>query len=72
MYKILTATLLMTGFIAAFSGCSNQSIYEAVQQSNKQECEKNQESARERCIERLGESYEDYERSRQEILDGEP
>ncbi|MEE4190916.1 MAG: hypothetical protein V2I66_05025 [Halieaceae bacterium] len=72
MHKILAPMLLIAGSIAAFPGCSNKAVYEAVQQSNKHECEKNQESVRERCMEQLGESYEDYERSRQEILDSKP
>ncbi len=71
MYKILAPALLLATFMTAFIGCSNRSIYEAVQTGNMHECQFSQESVRERCMERVSESYEDYEKSRQEILEDE-
>ena len=71
MQKRSFTILLLAGCMAVSMGCSNKSIYEAVQHSNEQECQKQQKSVRERCMEEVDESYEDYEGSRQEILEGE-
>lgn len=69
---MITPALLLAALVAVSTGCSNKSVYEAIQDSNAQECQKNQPSARERCMERVGEPYEDYEKSRQELLENEP
>lgn len=71
MYKILAPALLIATSLTALIGCSNKSIYEAVQTGNIHECQFGQESQRERCLERVSESYEDYEKSRQEVLEDE-
>ena len=47
------------------SACSNQQAYEAIQQANQQECEMNPEYAREKCLRRVSEPYEQYEADRQ-------
>lgn len=49
-------------------GCTNQEVYEAVQQNRQHECQKLPEPAAEKCMEQHSESYEDYEREREELL----
>ena len=50
-------------------GCSNKSMYQAAQENRKQSCIKEPTpDLQQRCLEQLEESYEDYEKKRQEAL----
>ncbi len=62
------AALLIAASVGMLAACSNKQVYEAVQQANIQECQKNHKSARERCIEQVSQPYEDYQRSRQAAM----
>ena len=64
--------LLVIVTVALLAACSNQAIYESVQHANMQECQENPPSARERCMEQVSEPYEDYARSRKEVLEDKP
>ena len=48
--------------------CTNQEIYDAVQENRQQECQKLPPSAYEECIKQHSEPYDGYERRRQEAL----
>ena len=50
------------------TGCSNKQIYEGIQQNRQYECEKLVAPQREECLRQHSESYEDYQRSREELL----
>ena len=67
----LTRLSTIAALAVCTTACSNQQIYEAVQQSNQFECQKNPKTARERCMEQVSEPYEDYERDRNALLESE-
>jgi len=67
-YKILFLLIQMT-----FLGCSQQSVYEAIHYSLKQECLNDPNSrlrsiSDEECIENTEKTYEAYKREREEWL----
>ena len=62
--KIIGIALL----ISLLYGCSNQATYEAVQQSQKNECGKLPQGQYEDCMREVDTSYDDYERERQEVI----
>lgn len=66
--KISGLTLLL-GLCALGSACSNQQAYEAVQSNRLHECEKMPPTAAEKCRQQHSQSYEDYQRDREEALD---
>ncbi|WP_269620515.1 hypothetical protein [Zhongshania sp. BJYM1] len=61
---------LMSLFIALImlAGCSNRSLYEGVQASNRNDCAKLQSPQYDECMENANRSYNDYERERKESL----
>lgn len=65
-------TLLICGLIAMSTllcACSNRQIYDAAQNNRRQECDKLPDSAqRDACLEQYSQSYDDYQREREEIL----
>lgn len=48
--------------------CTNQQAYQAVQNNRLHECQKMPPSAAEKCTEQHGQTFEDYQRHRQETL----
>ncbi|WP_252180100.1 hypothetical protein [Endozoicomonas sp. 4G] len=51
------------------SACSNQMVYETVQHDQKLECVKLPPSQQQECFDAHDESFEEYSREREEILD---
>ena len=49
--------------------CTNQEVYDAVQENRQQECQKLPPSAYEECAKQHSEPYDEYERERQEVLE---
>tara|TARA_R110002072_G_scaffold136124_2_gene278145 strand:- start:112983 stop:113177 length:195 start_codon:yes stop_codon:yes gene_type:complete len=58
---------LLTLTIVLFSSCSSRGIYEGLQASNRFECGKQPFSLYQACMERAGQSYDDYRRARDEM-----
>ena len=56
---VLTSLLLL-------SACSSKQIYDVFRSNRLQECETVPRSEREKCIEDMQDSYDDYERKRSE------
>ncbi|MCQ3829098.1 hypothetical protein HXX02_06550 [Microbulbifer elongatus] len=52
------------------SACSNQQIYEGIQQNRLQNCEKYPDAQYAECLARHQKDYEEYERERQALLKG--
>ena len=65
---ILQKTTILFCAIIAIGGCSNQAIYENVQQDRKRECEQLQAHDRQRCLAGYERSYEEYEEEREKLL----
>ncbi len=60
LYIFVCASLLIA--------CTNQEVYDAVQENRQQECQNLPPSAYEDCTEQHSEPYDEYERKRQEVL----
>ena len=56
--------MLATGVVAA---CSNQQLYTAVQERERQECAKLPQVQYEECMREIEGSYEDYAREREDL-----
>lgn len=48
--------------------CSQQQVYDAIQQNRQLECQKLPGSQYEECMKQYSEPYKEYERERQELL----
>ena len=55
----------------ALLGCSNKQIYTAVQENRRLECSKLPQDQYEQCISEYDTPYDEYERERQAVIDGE-
>ena len=64
MNKLLVFFILFMAVL--ISACSNRQIYEAIQNNQKLECQKLQQDEYEKCMDRLSESYDQYQNKRQE------
>lgn len=51
--------------ILVLAGCTNQQIYNAVQENRRMECGKLPQNQYEECIRDYSTSYQEYERARQ-------
>jgi hypothetical protein len=51
--------------------CTHEQVYNAVQQNQQLECSKLPQVRYEECMKGVDESYKDYERERQDFLEGE-
>ena len=49
--------------------CSQQQVYDGIQENRRQECQNVPQSMYEECIEKYSEPYDEYQRQRQEILE---
>jgi hypothetical protein len=52
------------------AGCSNQQVYNAIQESQRVDCQQYPDTRYEECMQQLDKSYQDYEEER-EALEGE-
>ena len=61
-------TLLISVILVAVSiqACSLRQVYEGVKQARVNECSKTQDFDRSRCLENTPESYDEYQRKRDE------
>lgn len=55
----------------ALSGCSNQQVYTAVQKNRQTECEKLPQAQYEQYMKDYEQSYDDYARDRERVLQDE-
>lgn len=70
MKLLIIATLIAVS--ALISSCSNRQIYDSVQNNRRMECDKMPDSAqRDACLEQYSESYDSYQRKREELLEEE-
>ncbi|NND65970.1 MAG: hypothetical protein HKN19_00155 [Halioglobus sp.] len=58
------SSLLLAGAVAA---CSNQQLYTAVQERERQECAKLPQVQYEECMREIEGNYDDYAREREEL-----
>lgn len=64
MKRLLFVIIAVAAFTAA---CSNRQMYEGLQASKRQQCQKLPEPDRARCLESAGTGYDDYQREREKI-----
>ena len=68
MDKRLTVALMIIA-CNVLTACSNRQVYDAVQNNRRLECDKLPDSAqRDECLQQYSESYDEYQRKREEIL----
>ena len=60
--------VFLLGVIVLMGACSNQQMYEALQQSEQQECQKNHPHARERCLRQVSQPYEEFRADREDLI----
>lgn len=53
--------------LLGLAGCSNQQVYTAVQDSQKVDCQKYQDTRYEKCLAELDTPYDEYEKDRQAL-----
>lgn len=64
------STALVIAICLLTSACSNRAMYEAVQENQRQECERiGHQSAREQCKEDYEKSYQEYEKEREQAIE---
>lgn len=61
-------TILMLLVALSVAGCSYRAAYENIQINRRNECLKLPQSRYEECMEGVNQSYDEYERERQEYL----
>lgn len=52
--------------------CTNEQIYNSVQENQKMECQKYPDARYEECMKELGTSYRDYEKEKKELEEERP
>ncbi|GAB3284852.1 hypothetical protein [Parahaliea aestuarii] len=57
--------VILLSVLASVTGCSNQQVYNAIQDSQKVECQKYPDTRYEECMQQLDTPYEEYEAERQ-------
>lgn len=70
MKNLLRKLTLAVGLISVLSACTNQDAYEAVRANRLHECQYLPPSEQEECVRRYDKPYEEYERQREELLEG--
>ncbi|MCB1848659.1 MAG: hypothetical protein KDI04_15140 [Halieaceae bacterium] len=65
-----TASTWIVMLVASWlvQACSQQQVYDAVQQNRQLECQKLPGTQYEECMKQYSEPYKEYERERQELL----
>lgn len=75
MVKFLTPSALFKAVLIALMlvswGCSNRALYEGTQINRINDCQKLQGRAFEDCMAQHQMSYPEYERKREEVLEGD-
>ena len=61
---------LSLAFIIVIAGCTTKSVYENIQLNNRQQCYKLPPSQYDECMANANKSYDDYQRQRNETLEG--
>lgn len=64
----IISSVLATVFL---QGCTNQATYTAIQRGEQIECEKKPVPVQQDCMQQISQSYEDYKRERDELLEAE-
>lgn len=64
----LKSTFALILISLTLSACSNQAIYNTLQQNQRNACLKEPPVLYEECMERASQSYQDYRRERDEML----
>lgn len=64
-------TLLAVCLMGLLASCSNQQLYDAARQNYIQQCDKWEGAERERCQARYQDSYEEYQRKRDDAMSDE-
>ncbi len=62
-------TFCIISLLLLVAACSNQQVYQTIQHDQLRDCEKQPPSVYEECVKENSESYDDYERKRQEVLE---
>ena len=70
--KARTGGLLLLLAAWLLQACSNQQVYDAIQQNRQLECQKLPGTQYEDCMKQYSEPYQEYERERQELLQEKP
>ncbi|QIL91040.1 hypothetical protein GNX18_15610 [Microbulbifer sp. SH-1] len=60
--------VLMAIAATALAACSNQQLYDGIQQNRIQHCERYPDSQYAQCVAQYQKDYREYERERQELL----
>jgi hypothetical protein len=63
--------VLIGALAVLLPACSNQQLYDAIQQNRQLECQKLPGIQYEECMKQHSQPYDEYERQRQELLDKE-
>ncbi|WP_290579971.1 hypothetical protein [Ketobacter sp.] len=61
--------ILMPVLVTALMACSSKGTYEAIQNGQKNDCQKYYGDEYDKCIEPYSKPYEDYERDRDALLE---
>ncbi len=64
----MKSTLGVLLLVAGLCACTNQQVYDSVQNGNKLECDKLQTVQRDECLKRIGPTYDKYEEDRKKLL----
>lgn len=65
----MTRQLAILILILGVSGCSNKAVYDNLQMQHRNDCIKEPPPTYDDCVARSNQSFEDYERERNEVLD---
>lgn len=65
-----SGSILLVGLCLFAPGCSNQQVYNAIQESQRVDCQQYPDTRYEECMQQLEKPYGDYEEER-EALEGE-
>lgn len=66
--KTTVLPCLVLSLLFAPTGCSHKGVYQDLQRNKRNECMQAPQSEYYRCMRDMEQSYEDYERQRQEAL----
>ncbi|MHA7815022.1 MAG: hypothetical protein ACX93N_00975 [Pseudohaliea sp.] len=58
---------LLLGLCFCAVGCSNQQLYDAIQESQRVDCQRYPDSRYEECMQQLDKPYEAYEQEREAL-----
>lgn len=64
--KTKLALMALAVALTAVAGCSNKAVYQNLQLNKKQECRQLPATEYDNCMRSMAQSYEEYERQRQQ------